>query len=371
MWSVDPQLLALLLDDHEMANYVYVLRSDGTLYPISVTEDSTCDANLSQQVTRGATLGVDRSYIAAGLLDPLSDLVIIRQQVPSWPTIPLFIGRPTDRVARPDGSVSVTCVSLSDDVISNDFMTPWVVTGANNSVIEMINIIKDTNPSFSVSYDSALVGNGVASPPAQTYETDRGGALDDLAKGITAVWMSDRVGGFTIIRNPFANATTPTTATLVTLTDGVNGVLVDVQDTRARGPVANSITVVVERTDNTIPPLRVTVQDRDPTSATRWGGPFGRRNKTVKIQTAYSQSDALAYARQLLNSQLSFTRSWRIQVPHMPVLDPGDFITVNYQGETTTQIIESIGYNLTAANPTELTTRQFDANVGTVVASTF
>jgi hypothetical protein len=363
VYSVDPQLLATLLSDHEMTTQVFVQRSDNSLILVPVTHDSYCDGTLTSQVTRQASLDVDYSQIQAGLFDPTGDKVIIRTRIPSWADIPLFMGRPVSRTDRPDGGTTVTCMSFSDDVVYDDFIRPWVVTGAFSSAVEMTNIIKDVDPTFGVTVDPALTGNGVPSPPNQAFETDRGGALDQLGKGINAVWMSDRTGGFTISKNPFAYTMAP--ATPIILADGVNGVLVDVQHTQARGKAYNSITVVVERSDNTIPPLRVTVQDLDPNSVTRYGGPFGRRNRTVKVQTAYSASDALAFARQLLNSQLSLVRTWRIMVPHMPIIDPGDFITVWYRGEVTSQVVESIRYNLFAMGPTELTTRQFVNNAGT------
>jgi hypothetical protein len=367
MYAVDPRLLAVLLDDHEMTTQVFVLRANGLLVSVPVTHDSYCDGTLTSQVTRQASLDVDFSQIQLGLFDPSSDKVIIRTRVPGWPDIPMFMGRPISRTDRPDGGTTITCMSFSDDVIYDDFIRPWVVSGQYSSVFEMINIIKDVDPTFGVTYDSVLVGDGVLSPPSQTFETDRGRALDELGKGVNAIWMSDRTGGFTISKNPFAYAVAPSTP--LTLADGVNGVLVDVQHTQARGKAYNSITVVVERSDNTIPPLRVTVQDLNPNSTTRYGGPFGRRNRTVKTQSAFSVGDALAFARQLLNSQLSLVRTWRIQVPHMPIIDPGDFITVWYRGEVTSQVVETVRYNLFAKSPTELTTRQFVSNVGTDVTN--
>lgn len=368
MYTVDSQLLALLLSDHEMLTQVYVLRSTGEFISVPVTEDSYCDATLTSQVTRTAQLGVDFSQVYSGLFDPLGDKVVIRQRVPLWGEIPLFFGRPVSRTDRPDGLTTVSCVSLSDDVAYHDFIRPWVVRGQYSSVTEMTNIIKDVDSSFGVIADPTLTGNGIPSPPGQTFETDRGRALDDLGKGISAIWMSDRTGGFTIIKNPFSYSVTPSIP--VTLADGVGGVLVDVQHTQSRGKVYNSITVVVERTDNTIPPVRVIVQDTDVNSPTRYGGPFGRRNKTVKIQSAYTQDDALIFAQQLLSSQLSVSRTWRIQVPHMPVIDPGDFINVWYRGEMTTQIVETVRDNLSATAPTELTTRQFITGIGTDVSLT-
>lgn len=366
MWSTDPNLLAVLLDDHEYTTTVVVTTSAGVSTVVRVADTSVVDTSLANQVARTASLDTDYAYVAAGLFNPLDNIVSVYQNVPGFPAIPLFTGRPSDSTDHPNGTTTVHCVDFGDDVINNDFISPFGVTPPTLVTDAMVSIISgaQTPTSFGAFIQPSVLS--VISPQL-IFDTARGDALDTLAKAAKVFWMADRGGGFTIFPNPFALLNPPTP--VITLQDGVNGVLVDVEHTKSRVGIYNSITLVVERQD--IAPFRVTVQDTAAGSPTQWGGPMGRRNRTVKTQQVTTYNDAIVLAQQILSQSLSLTRTWKIQVPHLPVLDPGDVIAVWYRNEVTAQVVNTVRHGLGANHVTELTTRQLLYNVGTDQTANF
>lgn len=361
MWSTDPALITALSGNHSVTTQVQVVSSSGVVTSVQAGVGSTSDATLTAQVARTAALNVDYSYIAAGLFDPVGDRVFIRQQVPGFPDIPIFTGRPSDFADNPDGSVKVNCVDFGDDIVNDDFINPTQVGPPTFIGTAMRNIIQDVNPAFGVMVDSRIAR---LIAPVVVLDGDRGQALDKLGSAAVAYWISDRAGGFMIFANPFALSPLPSPT--IILRDGVGGVLVDVQHAKSRNGLYNSITLVVERGD--VLPFIVTAQDLSPSSPTRYGGPMGKRNRTIKTQSVNTYGGGLTLAQQILSQSLALSRTWRIQVPHMPIFDPGDVIGLWYRNEVTAQVVQTVRNPLDESGPTELTTRELVAIVGTDAA---
>lgn len=366
MWSSDSSVISKLLNDHAMLTRVFITSGvTGAVTEVSIGEDSECSADLGNQVARTATLAVDRSYISQGLFNPISDTVTIINEVPGVGTIPIFVGRPNDYSEKPNGAITVNCVDFADDVVNDDFIVPWSVDTTQYVTSTMTQIIQDVNLNFGVTIDAATpITNG----STNIFDGRRGDALEQLAKSIQSFWITDRSGGFRIFPNPYSLLTGAIPVSSVMLTDGQSGVIVDIQPVTSRNGIQNSITVISERTDGT-PPIRVTVQDTNAISPTRYGGPLGKRNANIRNDSILSVFDAIQFGQQALNAKLALTRTWSISLPHCPLFDPGDVITCSYNGEPTAQVIIGVKYNLAANRPTQLSTRQLTSVIGSSVAS--
>jgi hypothetical protein len=357
MWTtgdlgMDAALLAALTRDHRMQTRVLNLTGWGESVDIAVQPGSQATASVSSRVSRDATLVVDRHLTDAGLLDPLSDWMTVSTGVAGLPLVPVFTGRVVAHSERADGQVQVHCASVGADVVGFPFEVPWAAT-AGSTTQEIRWIVADVSADIAVTVAGDVRDDAV--PSGLVWEEDRGKALDDLAAGINAIWLPDRTGGIAVGANPFAAATPPDPP--IVLRDGEGGVLVGADPVRSREHITNSVTVIVERSDNT-PPIRVTARDEGATSATRWGGPFGKRGKILKIQTPLGESEATGLAMRILAQSLALARSWQITMPHLPLLDPVDVPAVWYRDEVTAQFVESVTYNLDAAVATKLSTRQ-------------
>jgi hypothetical protein len=344
-----PAQKAVLLGSHRMTTTATVLRGSESLGDIPVISGYVT-ATLATRGGRDAFFTTTRSVLDRGLLNPLTDTVVLRTGVLGYLDITLFTGRVDTTTFDETGLVSVSLLSTGAEAIRDDFIIPWVAT-STTAAPEIALILQDVNPSWGVDITDA---SSVPLTGQQVWETDRGQALDQIASGANLIWQPDRYGSFRVFDNPYLIGPSLASESVITFVDGVGGALVQVNDSRTRQGVYNSITVVMERTDNT-EPLRITVQDNNPASITVFGGIFGRQNKVIKNPTT---EDPLALASRLLRQSLALRRSWTIRVPHVPILDPGDVFILWYRNEVTAQVVETTQYGLAAGDSGLLTSRE-------------
>lgn len=353
---------AALLGSHEMTTRVAAFRGSQSLGDIDVI-DVAVSATYGTQGGRDAVLVVDRNLIDAGFLNPLSDQVIIYTGIRGVVEVPIFTGRVDTQNASSDGSVEVPLLSRGTEATRAAFEVPWAVSAPFQSNAEVIKILQNVNPAWAVETTNATTR---PIPATLVWEEDRGDALDQIAQGASQIWQPNRTGGFTLFDNPYAIGPSLASGSVVTIRDGVGGATVTVRDARTRDGIFNSVTVVVERLDNS-PPIRVTVRDTNPASPTYWGGLFGKQNKVVKNQNPLNQAETVNLALRILRQSLALQRSWRIELPHMPLLDPGDVFTLWYRDEVTAQVVESIYYAGQAQDKTVISSRELTLAEATVI----
>jgi hypothetical protein len=332
MFNVDPSVLAYILSGNpEMTTRTQVL-APGGVTTINVEQGSSgVQGTFGQQVGKTLALSVDRSVTDAGLLNPVTDHVLVTCVLP-FTEIPMFYGRPTDWTRKTPGQVSVRCADDASDLINDDFIVPYATTPGNSVAAEVQAIVAGANAAFGV--DTSRMNNGVILA-SQVWEDDRGQALGDLCTATNNLWQAGRAGGFIFYPNPYANPQVYV-PTWTFKNDG-SGQLISVEKTEAASNVYNAVTIIVERTD--IDPIRITVYDNDPTSPTRWGGPFGYRNKNVKTQTPNSTTEAKALGLRLLRQYTALTDTWVLTLPFFPLVDQGDVIALWDDDNTVTPLV--------------------------------
>lgn len=353
---------AALLGSHEMTTRVVAFRGSQSLGDIPVV-DVQVSATYGTQGGRDGRLVVDRNLIDDGFLNPLSDQVIIYTGIRDVVEVPIFTGRVDTQNIGSDGLVDVPLLSRGAEAIRAAFEVPWAVSAPFQSTSETQKILQNVDPTWGVDISRATAR---PFPATLVWEEDRGGALDQIAQGASQIWQPDRTGGFVLYDNPYSIGPSLASESVVTIRDGVDGATVSVQDARTREGIFNSVTVVVERLDNT-PPIRVTARDTLPGSSTMWGGVFGKQNKVVKNQNPLTQPDAALLALRILRQSLALQRSWRIELPHMPLLDPGDVFTLWYRDEVTAQVVESIYYAGQAQDKTVISSRELTLSDATFI----
>lgn len=359
---VSPSQLAAFTGSHEMSTRVVVLRGSESLGEIPAT-DISINATYGTRGGRDGRMTVDRLLLDRGLLNPASDQVIIWTGIKGVVEVPIFTGRVDVTDDDSGGQVEVELLSRSAEAIRAAFEVPWAVSAPLLSTSEVIKIIQDVDPAWGVDTSRATAR---ILPANLVWESDRGQALDQIAQGASQIWQPDRTGGFVLFDNPYSIGPSLASQSVVTLTEGVGGCLVNVRQSKSREGIYNSVTVVVERVDNT-EPLRVTVRDTDPGSPTMWGGLFGKQNLVVKNQNPTNLADAVALGLRILRQSLALQRSWRITVPHLPVLDPGDVFTLWYQNEVTAQVVESVDYSGQARDGTVISSRELTLAEATIL----
>jgi hypothetical protein len=340
----------VLLGSHRMITSAIVLRGTVNLGPIPVISGYVT-ATLSTRGGRDAFFTTPRTIIDRGLLNPLTDRVVLGTGVRDYLSIGLFTGRVDTVDVDETGLAQIQLLSVGGEALRDDFDVPWAAVTPTSATAEMRAILQDVDPSWGVDFTNATL---VPLTGQQVWEYDRGQALDQIASGANLIWQPDRYGSFTIFDNPYLIGPTLASESVITFVDGQDGVLVNVNESKTRHGVFNAITVVMERTDNTAP-VRVTVRDLNPLSSTFYGGLFGRQNKVIKNPTT---DNPLALASRLLRQSLALRRSWTIRLPHVPILDPGDVFVLWYRNEVTAQVVETTQYGLGAKDSSLITSRE-------------
>lgn len=343
---------AVLLGTHRMSTTAVALRGDELLGALPVISGATT-ATLGTRGSRDAAFTTTTTAIEAIGLTPLTDRIVLATGVPDAFDITLFTGRVDVIRADSTGIAAIELLSVGAEAIRDDFIVPWSATSISVAA-EIAAILQDVDPTWGV---DTIRASTVPLTGQQIWETSRGQALDQLASGANLVWLPNRFGSFDVFDNPYSVGPSLASESVIMFTDGQDGALVSVNASKTRAGVYNAITVVMERTDNTAP-QRFTAVDSNPASVTYYGGAFGRQNKVIKNPTA---EDPAMLAGRLLRQSLALRRSWTIQCPHIPILDPGDIFVLWHDNEVTAQVVESTQYGLGASDGSAFTSRELVA----------
>lgn len=310
-------------------------------------------ANLTNRVTRNADFTLADEWYPRTPDDPLSpEEAVVRVEAGlqygdgSVELFPLFKGRVWDVDRQPDGSVSFRCEDLAQDVIGFRFEQPRV-SQRPGILQEIRELILEALPQATFGADN--VADGVT--PPLTWDEDRGQALDDLANALGGRWYALGNGDFVVRRFDYAPS-----AVVRAYLDGPGGSLSTATVSRTRSGVTNSVIIVSERADGTLP-VRVPVRDTASGSPTRFGGPFGRVSQVIKVQTPLTTGQAQVMGRAELGAAKALTEQWTADIVPDYALEPGDTTTVRYRGIQADQIVDAITYPMLVTDTMQITGR--------------
>lgn len=318
--------------------------------------DGTVTAALNSTVTRSCQLTVDPSLFPEAPTDALSPFKAVLHVFSgigypdgSRELFPLFTGRVYEASRAGDGTVSLRADDLAADVVGFRFEQPQSSQTSITVVQQIAALIRESLPQAVFGTDDV---EDIQCPPL-TWDDDRGSALDDLAAAVQGRWYTLGDGSFVVRKYPYALG-----SAVIDLTDGTGGypILVDATQTVTRDATANSVTVIAERMDGTVP-VRQQARDSASTSPTLFGGTFGRVSQIIRVQTPLAAPDAFALAASQLQSSLALTEQWRLTCTPIHTLEPGDTINIRYRGVDATQVIDSWSIPLTTGNSMNIATR--------------
>jgi hypothetical protein len=138
---------------------------------------------------------------------------------------------------------------------------------------------------------------------------------------------------------------------------GDKGVMVNANEALDRTGVYNGV-LVEGQNAATDAPVSALVYDSDPTSPTRWGGPFGKVVRIEQSSAVASVSQASSAADSLLDRKLGLTRSLVLTTAPNPALESGDIIDVAFEdGRRERHVIDAITLDLGPEGAQQLSTR--------------
>lgn len=306
-------------------------RDDPAVNGLKFLPGSSVTATLTSRVSRVLTLVVDQSLYPAvpgDLLAPYGNRLRVTRGIRfadgsryAWT---VFTGRIQEPVLAPDGTCVVPAADRSLEVAEYGFQVPMNSQVGDTVNAEFVRLISDalTDAVFGASDDFTQT------VPALTWESDRAGALDEMATTVGAFWYALADGSFVLRRY----AWTVASPALLTLSDGPGGILMG-SPSRDREGVWNSIGVSGERADGSTP-VFATAEDNNPASPTYVNGPFGRRHRPVRLQTPQTQGSAQTAANDWLRKSLGLFETWRWTQPPDAAMELGDVVALNAYGRT-------------------------------------
>jgi hypothetical protein len=306
-------------------------------------------ATLNSRVARTLTMNVPAwlyPYEDDDLLDPFGTHLRcfrgVRYGDGSVDEFPIFSG-PLKRVTPQVGDVAtVTANDLANEVILAGFIGPSQSDAGADVVAEFQRLV-------SGGYPAATFGTSDTFPntvPALSYDTDRGAALDALAKASGAFWYPLADGRFVIRRIPW---TVPLSMQPLRMGSGdepsigTAGTVTSAWPDRGNDGVVNRLVISVERPDGSAPVFAV-VQDDDPTSKTWIGGPYGVKAVTIRLTSADNAATALSAAKAAFARAKARTEAWRINCVPDASIELGDAIGLYWRGRFKLQLVA--GYTM-------------------------
>lgn len=323
--------------------YTRIDVSDGDGNPLTIPDEFTDDngglayeagtvtATLSSRVTRNLAVTVPQQMypqLSTGLLAPYGNRLTVTRGVEygdgSRDAWTVFTGRIQRPVLGPGGIATIPAADRAYEVIEAGFTVPTNSQVGNPVTMEFQRLVLGAVP-------AAVFGPSDFFPlqmPQETWQSDRGYALDEISTSVGAFWYALADGRFVQRLYPWTVPGTP----VVTVADGVDGIIVG-EPSRNREDVYNSITVFGERADGS-PPVYAVAEDTNPSSPTFVDGPFGRRHREVALQTPSTQGAAQTAANAYLFRSVALQETWTWTQPVDAALELGDVVAIDAYDRT-------------------------------------
>jgi hypothetical protein len=303
-------------------------------------------ATLNSRVARTLTMNVPEQwypYDDDDLLDPFGSHLVayrgIRYGDGTVDEFPIFRGAIKQVTPQTGGTATIQAADLANEVVQAGFLGDSQADVGIDMVTEFERLVSGGYPA-AVFGTSDTFSNAV---PALSYDTDRGAALDALAKAAGAFWYSLADGSFVLRRIPW---TTGLRMAPLPMGSGENrdlpgpGTVVSAFPDRSNNGVVNRLVVSGERPDGS-QPFFAMVEDDDPNSKTWVGGPYGVKAATIRLTTVDNVATALDAARAAFSRAKARTQAWRINCVPDASIELGDPIGLYWRGRYLVQLVAS------------------------------
>lgn len=264
----------------------------------------------------------------------------------------------TFRINEPSGDtlmgpVTVTGTSLECAIIDDTFSAPTSTRGLGNCVDAITYLIQQTLPTAAVVNQTSDNRNPACAVATWDAGADRWDAVTQIAKAMKAEIYVDALSRFVIRDIPNVLSA----SVVWDIAEGEGGTLMSSARQMSRTAVYNAVVASGENTASGSAPVSATAKDTDPTSPTRWGGPFGKVTKRISsalwttTTICQAAADAALFDAIAPNVQTSIA-----SIPN-PALEGGDVIRIAYASRRELFLAQSLTVPLTAEGSFSLTLR--------------
>jgi hypothetical protein len=268
-------------------------------------------------------------------------------------TWPVFRGRIRQVRQYSTGNVVVVCTDRAADVVDHGFVSPQNSQTANTIFQEFQRLVIEAVP------DAAFGPSDTFASPVKplSWEFDRGAALDEMARAVSAVWYTLSNGEFVLRRYPWTQIAAP----VVTLTDAPGGTVNYWEALRDRNDIYNVVTVTGERLTGDAPVFG-TASDTNPASPTYVNGGFGVRSFLDRLQTPSTLGAATGAAQERLSVSIAPIEAFQLRCVADASVELGDVIRLNLEGRELVQVVSALSMPLGVDGDMFLSTRSLVLN---------
>ncbi|MCY0926221.1 DUF5047 domain-containing protein [Streptomyces sp. H27-H1] len=361
MQSTTSAFRQALTSSHRMAVQVDAYYDGELTYENLPIVDGAVTLDRGSKVRRSLALTIgDLSLLPWDSADPLAvygQELVVKRGIPlaggtEW--VPLG----TFRIDEPSADVRMgplTLTGKSAEVAIQDakFVVPTSSRGHGTCMDVITYLIREVDP------DAVIVNNTVGArnpgcPIADwTANADRWDAVTQVARAMHAEIYCDASNRYVVsdVPNPL------TSPVAWDIADGEGGTLISAARTLSRSAVYNAVVVIGENTSSGNAPVSAIAYDDDPTSPTRWGGPYGKVPLSYPSALLTSSADCQAVADSMLFDATAANVQVAINAIPNPALEAADCVRARYAGRLNLFIIQALTIPLTAHGAASITLR--------------
>jgi hypothetical protein len=296
--------------------------------------DGSVTLDRGSKVRRSLSLTVaDVSYLPWNPTDPLA---VYGQQIVVQSGIRLngaveYVPLGTFRIDEPQGDTLTGPVSLtgksSESTLQDDpFTTPTSTLGMGGCFDAIKLLIHQTLPNVTIVNSTHDTRNPRVAVATWDAQSDRWDAITQVATAMQAEIYVDAFDRFVV-----ADIPNVLSASVVwDVAEGEGGTLFTAARQMSRANVFNAVVASGENTATATAPISATARDNDPTSPTRWGGPYGKVTKFYSSSLLDSVGSCEAAANSMLFDAIAPNITTTITASPNPALEAGDCVRVSY-----------------------------------------
>lgn len=268
-------------------------------------------------------------------------------------TWPVFRGRIRQAHQYSTGNTVITCTDRAADVVDHGFVSPQNSQPVNTVFEEFQRLVIDAVPDATFGASDTFATN----VQPLSWEFDRGAALDEMSRSVSAVWYTLSNGDFVMRRYPWTVPSVP----VLTLTDAPGGTVNYWEAMRDRNSIYNVVTVTGERLTGQ-PPVYATASDTNVLSPTYVDGGFGVRSLLDRLQTPSTQGGAAGAAQARLSVSIAPIEAFQLRCVPDAALELGDVITLALDGRSVIQVVSALSMPLGVDGDMFVSTRSLVSN---------
>ncbi|MFJ4768464.1 DUF5047 domain-containing protein [Streptomyces uncialis] len=361
MYPVSARFRQALTTSHQIVTRVDAYRG-GTLIRADVPiSGGSVSVDRGSKTRRSLSLTVaDPGLLPWAANDPLAvygQRLVVSRGI-RFPDGDELIPLGTFRVNEPSGDVhmgpvTVTGQSSEATIIDDSFLAPTSTRGYTTCIQAIEYLIRQTLPTATIA--NLTAGERNPSLPVATWDAgaDRWEAVVQIATAMRAEIYVDVLDRFVIVDRP-----DPLTSPVVwDIAGGESGSLISASRSMSRNAVYNAVVVTGENTSTTAAPVSATAYDTDPSSPTRWGGPYGKVARRYSSSMLTTVGDCLATATYMLADAIAPNVQTSISSLPNPALEASDCLRVSYAGRRERFIAQSFTVPLAADGDFPITLR--------------